>query len=43
MISTMTFERAAEIHAEFLSANGGGAGEARDRLLTFLGWDEPDE
>jgi hypothetical protein len=43
MISTMTFERAAEIHAEFLSANGGSAGEARDRLLTFLGWDEPDE
>jgi hypothetical protein len=43
MISTMTFERAAEIHAEFLSANGGGAGEARDRLLAFLGWDEPDE
>lgn len=43
MISTMTFERAAEIHAEFLAANGGNAGEARDRLLTFLGWDEPDE
>lgn len=43
MVSTMTFERAAEIHAEFLARIGENRGEARDRLLAFLGWDEADE
>lgn len=43
MVSAMTFERAEQIHAEFLTRIGGPAEEARTRLLTFLGWDEPDE
>ena len=43
MVSTMTFERAVQIHAEFLARMGQAADEARPRLLTFLDWDEPDE
>ena len=43
MVSTMTFERAVQIHAEFLARMGQAADEARSRLLTFLDWDEPDE
>ena len=43
MISAMTFERAEQIHAEFLTRMGESADEARNRMLTFLGWDEPDE
>ena len=43
MISAMTFERAEQIHAEFLVRMGESAEEARTRMLTFLGWDEPDE
>jgi hypothetical protein len=41
MISTMTFERAEQIHAEFLQGVGEDSTEARSRMLTFLGWDEP--
>ena len=43
MVSTMTFERAAEVHAEFLARIGENRAEARGRLLEFLGWDEADE
>ncbi len=43
MVSAMTFERAEQIHAEFLSRMGESADEARSRMLTFLGWDEADE
>lgn len=43
MVSTMTFERAEQIHAEFLTRIGDPATEARTRILTFLGWEEPDE
>jgi hypothetical protein len=43
MVSAMTFERAEQIHAEFLARLGEPADEARNRMLTFLGWDEPDE
>jgi hypothetical protein len=43
MVSAMTFERAERIHAEFLTRIGEAAEEARSRILTFLGWDEPDE
>ena len=42
MVSTMTFERAVQIHAEFLSRMGQSADEARGRLLSFLDWNEPD-
>jgi hypothetical protein len=43
MVSTMTFERAAEIYAEFLARIGENRGDARDRLLSFLGLEEADE
>lgn len=43
MVSAMTFARAAEIHADFLTRMGEPAEEARTRMLTFLGWEEPDE
>jgi len=43
MVSTMTFERAEQIHAEFLRRIDGSPENSRGRLLQFLGWDEPDE
>ncbi|MEQ1802599.1 MAG: DUF4268 domain-containing protein [Gammaproteobacteria bacterium] len=43
MVSAMTFERAEQIHSEFLARMGEPAQEARSRMLTFLGWEEPDE
>ncbi|MFO0905725.1 MAG: DUF4268 domain-containing protein [Pirellulales bacterium] len=43
MVSTMTFERAEQVHAEFLARSGKAAKEARTRILTFLGWEEPQE
>ena len=43
MVSAMTFERAEQIHGEFLTRIGESAEEARPRILKFLGWDEPDE
>ncbi len=43
MVSAMTFERAAEIHAEFLARLGEPGTEAQARMLEFLAWDEPDE
>ena len=43
MVSAMTFERAEQIHGEFLVRLGESAEEARSRMLTFLGWEEPEE
>lgn len=43
MVSAMTFERAAEIHAEFLTRIDQSTDDATSRILTFLGWDEADE
>ena len=43
MVSAMTFERAEQIHSDFLHQIGEPPNEARARMLTFLGWDEPDE
>jgi hypothetical protein len=43
MVSAMTFERAEQIHGEFLTRIGVPAEEARTRMLTFLGLEEPDE
>ena len=43
MVSAMTFERAEQIHGEFLARMGEPAEEARSRMLTFLSWEEPDE
>ncbi len=43
MVSAMTFERAEQIHSEFLARIGEPAEGARARLLAFLSWEEPDE
>jgi len=43
MVSAMTFERAEQIHSAFLNRINEPAEEARTRMLSFLGWDEPDE
>lgn len=43
MVSTMTFERAEQIHAAFLTHIGQPASEAQSRLLEFLNWDDPNE
>lgn len=43
MVSAMTFEKAEFIHGEFLSRIGEQAEDARNRILDFLGWVEPDE
>ncbi|KAF0247035.1 MAG: hypothetical protein FD180_152 [Planctomycetota bacterium] len=41
MVSTMTFEKVVDVYAAYLTRNGGG--EARAKVLEFLGWEEPDE
>lgn len=43
MVSTMTLERAVEIHAAFLEQIGQPSAEAESRILEFLGWEERDE
>lgn len=43
MVSTMTFSRAVEIYAEYLAQTGGKGEEAQQRLLDFLGLDQPNE
>lgn len=43
MVSAMTFERAEQIHGEFLTRMGQLAESAKEKLLAFLNWDEPDE
>lgn len=42
MVSTMTFAQAATAHQAYLAHRGIEA-NAAERLLSFLGWDEPDE
>jgi hypothetical protein len=42
MVSTMTFDRVVEVHADFLKRIG-SASDARSSILEFLHWDEPDE
>ncbi|OJW24845.1 MAG: hypothetical protein BGO51_12200 [Rhodospirillales bacterium 69-11] len=43
MVSTMTFERAAEVYGRYLAGLGKEDQDARTLMLDFLGWDEPDE
>lgn len=43
MVSTMTFSRAVEIYADFLSRQGEDPGESENRILQFLNWEEADE
>ena len=42
MVSTMTFERAVEVYAQYLARTGSDL-DARAAILEFLEWDEPDE
>jgi hypothetical protein len=43
MVSAMTFERAVQIHANFLANIGEDPSHAQSRILEFLDWSEPDE
>jgi hypothetical protein len=43
MVSTMTFDQAADVFARYLAQIGKADTDARAELLDFLGWDEPDE
>jgi hypothetical protein len=43
MISAMTFEDAVDIHQKFLQALSQPGDEAQARILTFLGWEDPEE
>ena len=42
MVSTLTFERAVEIHGRYLQ-NHSLDGDAETKILEFLGWEEPDD
>jgi hypothetical protein len=42
MVADMTFEKAAEVHADHLRRLG-REGDAQTAILEFLGWEEPDE
>jgi len=43
MVSTMTFDQAADVFARYLAQSGKADMDARAALLEFLAWDEPDE
>lgn len=42
MVSAMTFDKAAEVYAEYLN-RAGASTDARTAILEFLEWEEPDE
>lgn len=43
MVSTMTFDQAADVFGRYLKQIGKGETDALAKLLDFLGWNEPDE
>lgn len=43
MVSTMTFDQAADVFSRYLAQVGKAETDARAELLDFLGWAEPDE
>ncbi len=43
MVSTMTFDQAADVFGRYLAQIGDADTDARAELLDFLGWNEPDE
>jgi len=43
MVSTMTLERAEQIHSDYLGRQGQPSGEAKNRILAFLGWEDSEE
>jgi hypothetical protein len=43
MVSTMTFDRAAEVFGRYLAASGKEEQDPRAEMLKFLDWEKPDE
>ena len=43
MVSTLTFDHAADVFGRYLDRVGKGDQDPRGSILDFLGWDEPDE
>ncbi len=43
MVSTMTFDQVVAAHGRYLAKIGKAPDGARDAILEFLGWDEPDD
>ncbi len=43
MVSTMTFDQAVDIYGRYLKKIGRDTDNARETILDFLEWDEPDE
>ena len=43
MVSTMTFDQAANVFGRYLAQTGKADTDARTELLDFLGWEEPDD
>lgn len=43
MVSTMTFDQAADVFGRYFMQIGKDESDARAELLDFLGWDKPDE
>ena len=43
MVSTITFDQAADVFGRYLTQIGTSDTDARAKLLDFLGWDEPDD
>jgi len=43
MVSTLTYSRTVEIYQDYLNRNSSAAEIAEEKLLEFLGWDDPEE
>lgn len=43
MVSTLTFEKAVQIHRDFLVSQNKPAEDAKDLILEFLNWNDPEE
>ncbi len=43
MVSAMTFDRAVQVHKEFLSRMGDSSDDAENRILDFLGWENTED
>ncbi|HEX8437593.1 hypothetical protein [Archangium sp.] len=43
MVSAMTFSKLVEVHSDYLARIGRAGEDAKQRVLDFLGWDEPEE
>jgi hypothetical protein len=43
MVSTMTFDKAADVFQQYLRRTGRESEDAKATMLDFLGWDQPDD